>query len=171
MDPTREIKRDGYVYILKTNRRQYRCVSCSSTFSIDSYCTRSGHSGKCRNSKNIEKTVKKPAKKSSLILKKEVKKMLQPGVPFRNPTKHFKKDKTPTESNASNEEDQYYLSNEFKYEEEALNISIIEESINSSLLIPTTSNIKNDIKAINDRIDQKRREKHLKNQIKAPKKK
>ena len=164
----REIKKDGYVYILNTNKKQYRCVSCSSTFSIDSYNTRSGHSSKCHNFKSAKKTAKRTADKPSLFSNKEVNKMLKLGEPIRNPTKHFKKDKTPTESNASDEEDQYSLSNDVKHEE---NTSNIEESIKSSPPVPTISDIKNDIKATLDRIDKKLRDKLLKNNIKAPKKK
>ena len=94
--------------------------------------------------------------------------MLQLGEPIRNPTKHFKKDNSPTESNASEKEDQYSLSNDVKHEE---NTSNIEESIKSSLPIPTNFDFTKDIKATLDRIDKKLRDKLLKNNIKVPKKK
>ena len=162
MEPTREIKKNGYVYILNTNKRQYRCASCSSTFSIDSYCTRSGHSSKCRNSKTAKKSAKKTAEMPSLFLIKKGKKMSHPSVPLRNPTKHFKKDKTPSESSASIEEDQFSLSKEIKHE---------EECDKSSLPTSNIIDCSKDIKATLDRIDQRRRENHLKNKIKVNKKK
>ena len=135
MEPTRELKKDGYVYILKTNKRQYRCVTCSSTFSIDSYSTRRGHSGKCRNSKTDIKPAKKTAENPSLFLNKDDKKLLQVSVPIRIPTKHFKKEKTPSESNASDEEDHYSITDEVEHEEAASNTSI-----------PDTIQVQRDIK-------------------------
>ena len=100
------------------------CCSCSSTFTIDSYSTRSGHSNKCRKSKTAIKPAKKTAENPLLFLNKEDnRKLLQPGVPIRNPTKHFKKEKTPSESNSSDEEDPYSITVEVEHEE-AQNISI-----------------------------------------------
>ena len=124
MEPTREIKKDGYIYILNTNKRQYRCATCPSTFTIDSYSTRSGHSNKCRKSKSDKKYDKKTTENPSLFLnKKDSRKLLQIGTPIRIPTKHFKKEKTPTESNASEEEDHYSITDEVEHEE-VQNISI-----------------------------------------------
>ena len=100
MEPLREFKKDGYVYILKTNKKQYKCVKCSSTFTIDLYNTRSGHSGKCRNSKSAKKTVKKTAEIMQKIQKSPSpnKKKLFPGDPIRVPTKHFTKEIIPPRS-------------------------------------------------------------------------
>ena len=97
MEPSMEFKKDGYVYILKSNKKQYKCVNCSSTFTIDLYNTRSGHSGKCRNSKSAKKTVKKTADimQKIQILPSPIKKKLSIGDPVRVPTKHFIKDITP----------------------------------------------------------------------------
>ena len=125
MEPTREIKKDGYIYILNTNKRQYRCATCSSTFTIDSYSSKSGHSNKCRKSKSDKKSAKKTIENPSLFLNKEDnRKLLQVGTPIRIPTKHFKKEKTPTESNASDEEDRNSITDEVEDEEEVPNISI-----------------------------------------------
>ena len=125
MEPTREIKKNGYIYILNTNKKQYRCVSCSSTFTIDSYSTRSGHSGKCRNSKCLKKTTEKPAKMPSSYLNiVSNKKLLKIGEPIRIPTKHFKKDKTPTESNSSDEENHCSITDEVEHYEETFKTSI-----------------------------------------------
>ena len=64
-------------------------------------------------------------RKPILILNKEDnRKLLQVGTPIRIPTKHFKKDKTPSESNASDEEDHYSITDEVEHEEEASNIPI-----------------------------------------------
>ena len=97
MEPTREFKKDGYIYILKSNKKQYKCIKCSSTFTVDLYTTRSGHSGKCRNSKSAKKTVKKTADTMPKvqILPSPNNNKLSTGDPVRVPTKHFIKDITP----------------------------------------------------------------------------
>ena len=100
MEPSMEFKKDGYVYILKSNRKQYKCIKCSSTFTIDLYNIRSGHSGKCRNSKSAKRTAKMTANiiQKIQILPSPNKNILSTYDPVRVPTKHFIKDITPPRS-------------------------------------------------------------------------
>jgi hypothetical protein len=158
MDTLREFKKDGYVYILKTNKKQYKCVKCSSTFTIDLYNTRSGHSGKCRNSKSAKKTVKKTAEIMHKIQKLPSKneKKLFPGDPIRVPTKHFTKEITPPRSIYDSDGNFEESSDEQSNQEMKIEFDPILEP-NPNPMTNSKLEIKNIMKRIEERQKMKRR--------------
>ena len=165
MEPCREIEVNGYKYALKANQLQYKCISCTSTFSLNNYSARSGHTNRCRDSKHSHK-----------LKRKKKKKILKQGSPIRIPTKHFIKEKTPENSVTNSEEEPDVFSNSKSPFKDPIidsdsNKEKEEESIKTSQPTSSITDAEKDVKATLDRIYQRRKETHLKNEKKVTKKK